>query len=191
VTETLPNGEAVFLSYLSFPAGQRVVLEEYSLETPTGYMWVEDGSSAPVGSSSGYLGAHEYLAGGGDRNRTAFVVLEVKNTGTISEKYRLTNLKSDFGNFITGFCVSKSGRKLAVTYFPGRGFRENLAIVDMVTGGVRHLDAGDYAITGSCFTSDTQVAASVNDRPYLLDIGSRTLYTKLSVPGDGYGMFVR
>lgn len=191
VTETLPNGEALFLSYLAFPSGQRVVLEEYSLLTSTGYLWVEDGSSAPVGSSSGYIGAHQYKAGGGDRNREAFILLEVKNTGKISEKYRITDLKANYGNFITGFCVSKSGRKLAVTYFPGRGFRENLAIIDMTTGRAKHLDAGDYAITGQCFTSDSQVAGSVNDIPYLVDVGSRITYTRLKVPGDGYGMFVR
>ena len=40
-------------------------------------------------------------------------------------------------------------------------------------------------------TAGRSIAASVSDRPYLIDVGSRISYTKLAIPGDGYGMYFR
>ena len=189
VTETITNGEALFVSYQSYPGARRTFLSEYPLGSPDRYLWIEDGTSAPVGARYGYLGAHQYETVGGKSVRTAFVLLEISMAGVVREKYRLRT--SDYGGYITGFCVSKAGRKLAVTYFPSRGFRENLAVIDMRTSQARHLDGGDHAITGQCWINESALIASANDRPYVISTNSSIRYTKLGIPGDGYEMFVR
>lgn len=189
VTETIPNGETLFVSFQSYPGARRTFLYEYPLGDPSKYLWIEDGTSAPVGARYGYLGAHQYETVAGKSVRKEFVLLEMAMTGEVREKYRFN--VADYGNYVTNFCVSKAGRKLAVTYYPSRGFRENLAIIDMQTRQVRTLDGGDHAITGQCWINETDLIASANDRPYLISTKGSIRYTKLGIPGDGYEMFVR
>jgi len=189
--QTNPNGENADVIRKDLKWGDETILGSIDLkdELAETSNWIENDVSTPLGEGMVYFGARTSREFWGPNKYLGYMIYAVPPGGAPTPFYYIDG--QPYGGFISDFCVSPSGKRVAFTNpFPGGSrYQEQIHVRDVETGQT-WTTQGDNSLGSSCFVDDDTLILS-GGAPVLVEVkGERLKRSRIKgFPSEFFGTY--